>query len=263
MFEVVLECAAHGGFLSRWAPIAVDISTAFLQGGALQREVYVRPPQELHALGQLLKLRKAVYGLADAPLHLCQALHKAMLSIGAIVVPFDLAIYLFREYEHFSGRAAVHMDDIAIAGTDSLISSVLEALHSVFSVGSEKREDNVFYGVHLECKRDDDGNLIEITLDQQKCIDEIAEISLEESTDRARLLNAKETTLYRGLIGALSWRTGQTRPDFSSSVCRLAQRSSKPTVSDALQANKTLQHLRNRSLFIRFPKLSGPVRLSK
>ena len=204
-----------------------------------------------------------VFGLRllDAPLHWYQALHKAMLSIGAIVVPFDLAIYLFRDHENLCGWAAVHVDDISIAGTDSLISSVLEALHSVFSVGSEKREEYVFCGVHLECKRDDDGNLIEITLDQQKYIDEIAEISLEESTDRGRLLNAKETTLYRGLIGAVSWCTGQTRPDFSYSVCRLSQRSSKPTVSDALQANKTLQHMRKRSLFIRFPKLSGPVRL--
>ena len=61
----------------------------------------------------------------------------------------------------------------------------------------------MFCGVHLDCKRDDDGNLIGIMLDQQKYIDEIAEISLEESTYRGRPLNAKETTLYRGLIGAL------------------------------------------------------------
>ena len=98
----------------------------------------------------LLKLRKAVYGLVDAPLHWYQALHKAMLSIGAIVVPFDLAIYLFRDHENLCGWAAVHVDDISIAGTDSLISSVLEALHDVFSVGSEKREEYVFCGVHLE-----------------------------------------------------------------------------------------------------------------
>ena len=115
--------------------------------------------------------------------------------------------------------------------------------------------------MHLECKRDDDGNLIEITLDEQKYIDEIAETSLEESTDRGTLLNAKDTTLYRGLIGALSWCTGQARPDFSYSVCRLSQPSSKPTVSDALQGKNTLQHMRKRSLFIRFPNLSSPVRL--
>ena len=131
-WRVLLTVASYRG----WAPIAVDISTAFLQGGALQREVYVRSPQELHAPGQLSKLRKAVYGLVDAPLHWYQALHKAMLSIGAIVVPFDPAIYLFRDHENLCGWAAVHVDDISIAGTDSLISSVLEALHGVFSIGS-------------------------------------------------------------------------------------------------------------------------------
>ena len=160
----------------------MDISTAFLQGGALQREVYVRPPQKLHAPEQLLKLPKAVYGLVDAPLHWYQALHKSMLSIGAIVVSFDAAIYLFRDHENLCAWAAVHVDDTSIAGTDSLISSLLEALHGVFSVGSDKREEYVLCGVHLECKRDDDGNLIEVKmLDQQKYIDEIAEISLEES----------------------------------------------------------------------------------
>ena len=90
-WRVLLKVASYRGL----APITVDISTAFLQGGALQREVYVRPPQQLHAPGQLLKLRKAVYGLVDAPLYWYQALHKAMLSIGVIVVPFDLAIYLY------------------------------------------------------------------------------------------------------------------------------------------------------------------------
>ena len=254
-WHVLLTVASYRG----WAPIAVDISTAFLQGGALQHEVYVQPLQELHAPGQLLKLQKAVYGLVDAALHWFSSLHKYVLSIGAIVVPFDPAIYLFRDHESLCGWAAIHVDDVCIAWTDSPASSVLQALRGVFSVGSEKREEYVFCGVHLECKRIDDGNLIEMTLDQQEYIDEIAEIPLEESTDRGRLLNAKETTLYRGLIGAFFSCTGQTRLDFSYSVCRLSQQSSKPTVSDALQAKKTLQHMRKRLLFIRFPRLSGPV----
>ena len=139
-WRVLLTVASYRG----WALIAVEASTAFLQGGALQPEVYVRPPQVLHAPGQLLKLREALYGLVDAPLHLYQALHKSLLSIGAIVVPFDPAIYLFRDHENLCGWAAVHVDDISIAGTDSLISSVLEALQGVFSVVSEKREEYVF-----------------------------------------------------------------------------------------------------------------------
>ena len=73
----------------------------------------------------------------DTPLHWYQAPHKAMLSIGAIVVPFDPAIYLFRDPENLCGWAAVHVDDISIAGNDSLISSILKVWNGVFSVGSE------------------------------------------------------------------------------------------------------------------------------
>ena len=90
-WRALLMVAADRG----WAPVAIDISTAFLQGGALEREVYVRPPAELHAPGKLLRLRKAVYGLVDAPLHWYQALHAAMLQIGAREVPLEAAIYLF------------------------------------------------------------------------------------------------------------------------------------------------------------------------
>ena len=85
-----------------------------------------------------------------------------MLSIGAIVMPFDPAIYLFQDHESLCGWADVHVDDLSIAGSDSLTSSVLHVSHSVSSVRSEKREEYVFFGVHLKCKRDDDGNLIEI-----------------------------------------------------------------------------------------------------
>ena len=52
--RVLLTMASY----RRWAPIAVHISTAFLQGGALEREVYVRPPQELHAPGQFESCRR-------------------------------------------------------------------------------------------------------------------------------------------------------------------------------------------------------------
>ena len=77
-----------------WALVAIDISTAFLQGGALEREVYVRPPAELHT-GEAAMLAQGCVCLVDAPLHWYQALHAAMLQIGAREVPLDPAIYLF------------------------------------------------------------------------------------------------------------------------------------------------------------------------
>ena len=119
----------------------------------------------------------------------------------------------------------------------------------------------MYCGVHLRCVHGPDGELLEITLDQEKYISEISTIQLEETADRSRVLHEKEKTLYRGLIGALSWCTGQTRPDYSYAVCRLSQRSSSPTVSDALQANKTLAHMQERPLKLRHVKLHGPVQM--
>ena len=163
-WRAVLVVAAYRG----WAPVAIDISTAFLQGGALEREVYVGPPAELHAPGKLLRLRKAVYGLVVAPLHWYQVLHAAMLQIGAREIPLDPAIYLFFYDARICSWAAVHVDDIPVAGTRTCLDTVLGALYRTFPVGAEKGGEYVYCAVHLRTVHGPDGELPEITLDQEK-----------------------------------------------------------------------------------------------
>ena len=153
------------------------------------------------------------------------------------------------------------MDDISVAGTRESLDSVLVALRTAFPVGSEKREEYVYCGVHLRCIRGSDNELFEITLDQENYISEMAEIKLADDKDRSRSLDQKEETLYRGLIGALTWCTGQTRLDFYYAVCRLSQRANVPTIADAQQANKALHQMNKRPLKLRYVGLQGPVRL--
>ena len=47
----------------RWRIEAVDVTSAFLQGAELEREVFVRPPKEAGAGGKIWKMKKATYGL--------------------------------------------------------------------------------------------------------------------------------------------------------------------------------------------------------
>ena len=54
--------------------------------------MFVGPPSEMALAGQLLQLHKAVYGLADAPLHGYHALHGALLPLAARTRPFDPAM---------------------------------------------------------------------------------------------------------------------------------------------------------------------------
>ena len=58
---VLIIVASH----ESWHCIAVDVKTAFLQGFALKRDVYLEPPKP-YKNSKLWKLRKCVYGLVEA-----------------------------------------------------------------------------------------------------------------------------------------------------------------------------------------------------
>ena len=204
--RVLLTVAVYKG----WAPVAIDISTAFLQGGALEREVFVRPPAEMQLSGKLLRLRKAVYRLVDAPLHWYHALHNGSLSLGARPVPFDATIYLFADGYALHGWVAVHVDDISVAGGDSFLDKIVDSLTHLFPVGSIERGEYVYCGVRVTCICDDTGQPMEVTLDQETYIADIPCTVLKENADRSTQLEEHEKTLYPGLFGALSWCTGQT-----------------------------------------------------
>ena len=85
-----------------------------------------------------------------------------------------------------------------------------------------------------------------MTSDQDKYVSEVADTSLESTDDHGRLFDEKERTVYRGLMGELSWCTAQRKPDFWYAVCRLSHRSNCPTVIKALQANNTIAPVKER-----------------
>jgi hypothetical protein len=60
---IISACVARN-----WLPRTVDIKTAFLQGKAIGRPVFLKPPAEAMVPGDgCWKLVKSVYGLGDAP----------------------------------------------------------------------------------------------------------------------------------------------------------------------------------------------------
>ena len=49
-----------------WKVKTADVTSAFLQADQLDRDVYVKPPADIHVAGTLWKLRVPVYGLGDS-----------------------------------------------------------------------------------------------------------------------------------------------------------------------------------------------------
>ena len=115
-----------------------------------------------------------MYGLVDAPLRWYQPLHTALLRIGAREVASDPAIYVFFDDRRICGWAAVHVDDISVASTLPCLDTALGTLYQTFPVGADKRGEYVYCCVHLRCVHGFHGELLEITLYQEKYIAKIS-----------------------------------------------------------------------------------------
>ena len=52
-------------FSHQWQANSLDVKSAFLQGNQIDRDLYLKPPEETNT-GNLWKLKTTVYGLSDA-----------------------------------------------------------------------------------------------------------------------------------------------------------------------------------------------------
>src|SRR5215469_1745322 len=64
-----------------WRLKSLDVAAAYLQGRAIERELYLRPPKEIKS-EKIWKLKKAVYGLKDAAKTWYQSLLKILYMTG-------------------------------------------------------------------------------------------------------------------------------------------------------------------------------------
>ena len=71
----------------------LDVKIAFLQGKVMERVVYVRPPQEANT-NTVWRLRKCIYGLADASRYWYLKLKEELVNLSATPLMLDQGISL-------------------------------------------------------------------------------------------------------------------------------------------------------------------------
>ena len=95
-----------------WVPYCFDISTAFLQGRQITRDVCLRPPPEIGEPGMVMKLNKSVYGLVDAPLQWYEALNEGIVAIGGVRLPYDKCAWMwYADDSSLLAMLCAHVDD--------------------------------------------------------------------------------------------------------------------------------------------------------
>ena len=227
-----------------------DVTAAFLQGEILEDDYWIRPVPEIYKEmnvdpGDLMRLRRAAYGLVQAPLHWYKSVCTFLASLGYTRLKGDPCVWVYHD-EAGSIRSCIcaHVDDFLFGGrpNDHVHNELMSRIKGHFSWGSWESGSFTQCGVRITQRSD-----FSVVLDQHDFISDVHEIRL--SRDRERQRN-EPTTDYekhqlRAVLGSLSWFSGQTGYQYSADVGLLLSSIADSTVEILVKTNKLVRDIKH------------------
>jgi transposase InsO family protein len=236
----------------------MDVKTAFLQG-ELEEVVYMDPPpgSDLDTKGMCCRLKKAIYGLRQAPRAWHTKLKTVLASMGFKASAADAALF-WRGDGRQRIWLLVYVDDILVAGRNkSAIAEIKRALQKALDI-KDLGPASLFLGMTIT--RDRAGRTVR--LGQERLIEELLErFEMAKAHGRALPLDAGANLVpatdkelidtcekhYSALVGSLLYLSVCTRPDISQAVGVLSRYMARPGVSHWGAARGVLRYLRGTS----------------
>ena len=248
--RIVLAIAAD----KQWSLEHVDIKSAFLQGRKLDRNVYLKPPEEAATGNKIWRLRKAAYGLVDAARNWYLSVKEVLTHLGCVQSNLDKAVFRWYEKDELLGAVVLHVDDFMFAGTKLYHNKVTEEVVMKFKVGLRKA--NVFKYVGLNIRKEDD----KIVLQQDEYVNELQLFDtdmLKEDT----ALSTDEMRLLREVGGQLLWISSQTRPDLSFDTLEMSVSRNNASTKTLKRCLKVIKKAKERSSYLVFTSTGGDLML--
>ncbi|PKU66194.1 Retrovirus-related Pol polyprotein from transposon TNT 1-94 [Dendrobium catenatum] len=240
----------------KWNVHQLDVSNAFLHGD-IKETVYMRQPKgfedSIHPT-HVCKLRKAIYGLRQAPRQWYTTFTEYLLRIGFIHSQADPSLLLMHK-EHLQIYLLVYVDDILITGNDiHAMQDIIEQLKLKFTM-KDLGLANQFLGIHIDSLTD------KFFLSQNSyanSIVQMAELHNCNSVSNPSFTKPPAPVLddhawmdahrYRQIIGSLQYLT-LTRPDISYAVNALSQHMHDPSNQHMLMLKKLLRYIKGTTDF--------------
>jgi hypothetical protein len=241
-----------------WKPYSMDIKTAFLQGHALERDIYIRPPKEAGCVGKVWHLKKCVYGLVDASLYWYNRVKHVMLELGGTMSKVDPAVfYWLSDNGQVIGMLASHVDDFIWSGTSEFEQCVINKIRTTFCVGKEFSLACQYIGMDLSCVEE------QILLHQNHYAESVApvELSKDRLLQKESFLDDDEKHALRSKVGQLLWIAHQSRPDIVFDASSLAGRIKEAKVKDIIEVNKVVRKLKSENVQLKFQHVGNDVQL--
>ena len=243
--QLFLQAAAN----RQWRIQKGDITGAFLQGREYPSELFCVPCDEiLESMnlpsGSIVRLKRACYGLVDAPLEWYRTVAEFLESIGLTRLWSDACAWVWRPQGVLRGMVTGHVDDFLFGGAedDSGWQEIIRLIKERFKWGDWDQDRFVQCGVLIETTSEG------FTLSQPTYLSNLEEIHInaQRRKDRSAETTDWEKTQLRALLGGLSWYAQQTGPHLAAEVSLMLSEVSKSRVETIIQANLFLQHAKNR-----------------
>ena len=243
--QLLLQMAAN----EQWNVYKGDVSGAFLQGRPYPGQLYCVPcPEICTAMGipadSVTRLKRACYGLVEAPLEWCRTVAEFLESLGLTRLWSDPCCWIWRHQNRTQGVVSGHVDDFMFTGCESNPEwvRIIGQIKEKFRWGDWEKNEFTQCGVKISKEGQD------FVLSQSSYVEAIPEIPVNSS----RRKNSSEPTTpweksqLRALLGALSWHAQQVGPHVSADVGLLLSEVNHSTVNTILRANTLLSHTKAR-----------------
>jgi hypothetical protein len=238
-----------------WTTQQVDYTNAFAQA-ELHEEVYVECPRLFapkSGLSKVLRLRKSLYGLRQAPRTFFEKLRSGLLERGWSQSLIDPCLFMKSGmmcvvYVDDTIFAAANLADIEREITSLGIST--DAQTHTFALRNEG-EVSAFLGIQIEKKKDNEFLLTQTGLiDKVLAVTKMGECNGCDTPSTIDPLHADkdgepfdEEWAYDGVIGMLMYLAGNTRPDIAYAVHQAARFTHGARNSHAAGVKRILRYL--------------------
>ena len=245
--KLLLTIAATEG----WDISTTDITSAFLQGSQMDRDVYVKPPKEANMPNKLWLLNKCLYGLKDASRKWYLKVVEKLKQLGFKTSCYDSGMFFLIKDGKLIGIVALHVDDFLHTGNDFFNRVIMPQVLACFKVGKSESREFMYTGFYL--KQSDQG----VRIDQDKYVKnvKIPVVDLQQLKDRKREMTQDELTLLRQLTGIVNWAARATRPDLCFEMIDLSTKFKGGVVDDLIKAKNVAARLKKFEMSIMISNL--------
>ena len=245
--KLILAIASTEG----WNISTTDITSAFLQGSLMDREVYVKPPKEANMPNKLWLLNKCLYGLKDASRKWYLKVVEKLKKLGFKTSVYDSGVFYLIKDGKLIGIVALHVDDFLHAGNDFFNKVIMPQVLSCFKVGKSETKEFMYTGFFM--KQTEQG----VRIDQDKYVKnvKIPVVDPQLLKDKKREMTLEELTLLRQLTGVVNWTARATRPDLAFEMIDLSTKFKGGIVDDLIKAKNVAARLKKLEMSIMISNL--------